>query len=39
MKRTLILATVVLLVAAYFGLGLDRYLTLAAVQDTSFAPW
>ena len=33
MKRTLILATVVLLVAAYFGLGLDRYLTLAAVQD------
>jgi pyruvate/2-oxoglutarate dehydrogenase complex dihydrolipoamide dehydrogenase (E3) component/uncharacterized membrane protein YdjX (TVP38/TMEM64 family) len=33
MKRTLILATVVFLVAAYFGLGLDRYLTLAAVQD------
>ncbi|PKO78288.1 MAG: pyridine nucleotide-disulfide oxidoreductase [Betaproteobacteria bacterium HGW-Betaproteobacteria-15] len=33
MKRILILATVVLLVAAYFGLGLDRYLTLAAVQD------
>ncbi|NWF47200.1 pyridine nucleotide-disulfide oxidoreductase [Hydrogenophaga sp. D2P1] len=33
MKRTLILATVVLLVVAYFGLGLDRYLTLAAVQD------
>jgi pyruvate/2-oxoglutarate dehydrogenase complex dihydrolipoamide dehydrogenase (E3) component/uncharacterized membrane protein YdjX (TVP38/TMEM64 family) len=33
MKRTLILATVVTLVAAYFWLGLDRYLTLAAVQD------
>lgn len=33
MKRTLILATVVMLVAAYFWLGLDRYLTLAAVQD------
>ncbi|PKO29420.1 MAG: pyridine nucleotide-disulfide oxidoreductase [Betaproteobacteria bacterium HGW-Betaproteobacteria-9] len=33
MKRILILATIVLLVAAYFGLGLGRYLTLAAVQD------
>ncbi|MFW2353917.1 FAD-dependent oxidoreductase [Hydrogenophaga sp.] len=33
MKRTLILATVVILVVAYFWLGLDRYLTLAAVQD------
>ncbi|MGE4237708.1 FAD-dependent oxidoreductase [Hydrogenophaga sp.] len=33
MKRTLILATVVILVAAYFWLGLDRYLTLAALQD------
>ncbi|WP_291210771.1 FAD-dependent oxidoreductase [Hydrogenophaga sp.] len=33
MKRTLILATVAMLVAAYFLLGLDRYLTLAAVQD------
>ncbi|MGE0099342.1 MAG: FAD-dependent oxidoreductase [Hydrogenophaga sp.] len=33
MKRILILATVVLLVAAYFGLGLNRYLTLAAVQE------
>ncbi|MES2888093.1 MAG: FAD-dependent oxidoreductase [Pseudomonadota bacterium] len=33
MKRTLILATVVILVAAYFWLGLDRYLTLTAVQD------
>ncbi|MDP2405861.1 MAG: FAD-dependent oxidoreductase [Hydrogenophaga sp.] len=33
MKRTLILAAVVLLVVAYFGLGLNRYLTLAAVQD------
>ncbi|MDZ4400237.1 FAD-dependent oxidoreductase [Hydrogenophaga sp.] len=33
MKRTLILATVVTLVAAYFWLGLDRYLTLAAVQE------
>lgn len=33
MKRTLILATVVILVVAYFWLGLDRYLTLTAVQD------
>ncbi|MDP3886300.1 FAD-dependent oxidoreductase [Hydrogenophaga sp.] len=33
MKRTLILAAVVLLVVAYFVLGLNRYLTLAAVQD------
>lgn len=33
MKRTLIFATVVTLVAAYFWLGLDRYLTLTAVQD------
>lgn len=33
MKRILILATVVLLVAAYFGLGLNRYLTLAGVQE------
>ena len=33
MKRTLILATVVIHVAADFWLGLDRYLTLTAVQD------
>ncbi|MDP3347689.1 MAG: FAD-dependent oxidoreductase [Hydrogenophaga sp.] len=33
MKRTLILATVVILVVAYFWLGLDRYLTLTTVQD------
>jgi pyruvate/2-oxoglutarate dehydrogenase complex dihydrolipoamide dehydrogenase (E3) component/uncharacterized membrane protein YdjX (TVP38/TMEM64 family) len=32
MKKPLILATVVILVAAYFWLGLDRYLTLAALQ-------
>ncbi|PKO64720.1 MAG: pyridine nucleotide-disulfide oxidoreductase [Betaproteobacteria bacterium HGW-Betaproteobacteria-16] len=33
MKRVLLLATVVLLVAAYFGFGLDRFLTLEAVQN------
>lgn len=33
MKKTLILVGMALLVAAYFGLGLDRYLTLGALQE------